>query len=461
MKRILSNLWLAGCAAIILGLSSCSLPWLDPAVNVSPNSPPDVPISVILAPSQVRLGYIMGGDVSRYTSLVTQHHRGVDRQHTGIWQFLLTESDVNNAWNGMYEGVMNDMARTIEKANAQNLPAYRGIARIEMAYCLGVASDLWNNIPYDQAFQGFNSASPRYQSQEQIYTTIQNLLDSAIIDLNNPNPGGIVPGAAQDFVYRGVRANWVRAAWSLKARYHIHLTDINSMQSAQNALAAIQGNRGINANGVDCQVPFGTAPTENNPWFQFMAQRNDIRLGPQMCTMMNTLNDPRRPFYSQAQATLTDGVSTLGPLYAGQASPVPLITFAETKFIEAEAQLILGNNPAAKTAFTDAIRASLQRAGVSDANATAYIAQTSVVPEGNVSLQNIIEQKYLALYSQVETYNDWRRTGFPVLSPTVVLPMARQQDIPRRWPYPQDERLFNASFPGQVNITDRVGWDRP
>lgn len=461
MKRILSKMWMAGLAAIMMGVSSCALPWIDPAVNVSPNSPPDAPINVVLLPSQIRLGYIVGGDVSRYNSLFTQHHRGVDRQHTGIWQFTLTESDVNTAWNGLYEGVMNDLARMIEKANAQNLPAYRGIARVQLAYSLAMASDMWNNIPYDQAFQGYPNSSPRYQSGEQIYATAQALLDSAIIDLNNANPGGLVPGANQDAIYRGVRANWVRAAWSLKARLHLHTTKVNRTQAAQNALAAIMGNRGINANTVDCQVPFGTAPTEGNPWFQFMAQRNDIRLGPQLTSMLNTLSDPRRPFYSQGQTMLTDGVSTLGPLYASSASPVPLITFAETKFIEAEAQLILGNNAAAKTAFTDAIRASLQRAGVSDANATTYLAQTSVVPAGDISLQNIIDQKYLALYSQFETYNDWRRTGFPVLNPTNVLPMATLQNIPRRWPYPQDERLFNSSFPGQVQLSDRVWWDRP
>ncbi|MCS6808505.1 MAG: SusD/RagB family nutrient-binding outer membrane lipoprotein [Bacteroidota bacterium] len=461
MNRLLSYLWKAASLVLAVVVSSCALPWIDPAVNISPNSPTDAPIQVILAPNQVRIGYIMGGDIGRYNSLFTQHHRGVDRQHTGIWQFLLTESDVNTAWNGLYEGVMNDLTRIIQKANAQNLPAYRGIARVLMAFCLGNATDLWNNIPYDEAFRGYPDASPRYQTQEQIYGIIQNLLDSAIIDLNNANPGGIVPGAGQDFIYRGNRANWIRAAWSLKARYHIHLTKVNRTQAAQNALAALQGNRGINANAVDCQVPFGSAPTEANPWFQFMAQRNDIRLGPQMVNMLNALNDPRRPVYSQGQTMLTDGVSTLGPLYASANSPVPLITYAETKFIEAEAQLILGNNAAAKAAYVEGIRASLQRAGVSEAGITTYLGQTNVVPAGDVTLQNIIEQKYLALYTQTETYNDWRRTGFPVLDPTRVLPMARQQDIPRRWPYPQDERLFNKNFPGQVNITDRVWWDRP
>jgi hypothetical protein len=460
--------WLAGnamlavaAAVAVMSLQSCALPWVDPVINISPNAPTDAPVAAILPQAQVRIGYVMGGDVGRYTSLVTQHHRGVDRQHTNLWQFQIQEADVNTAWNLLYEGSMNDLVRIIEKANAQNLPAYRGIARIQLANCLGVATDLWNNIPYNEAFQGYPNTSPRYQPQEQIYQVVQSLLDSAIADLTAANPGAITPGTQQDVVYRGNRANWVRAAWSLKARYALHLSKVNAMQAATQALAALQGGRGINANTADCQVPFGTAPTENNPWFQFMAQRGDIRIGPQMTRMMNTLNDPRRPFYSQGDAMLTDGRSTLGPLYAGPASPVPLITFVETKFIEAEANLILGNQAAAKTAFTDAVRASLQRAGVSDANAMAYMAQPTVIPEGNITLQNIIEQKYIALYSQMETYNDWRRTGFPVLDPTQVLPNATASQIPRRWPYPQDERLFNANFPGVVEITQRVWWDRP
>ena len=53
-----------------------------------------------------------------------------------------------------------------------------------------------------------------------------------------------------------------------------------------------------------------------------------------------------------------------------------------------------------------------------------------------------MEEKYVAMFSQSESWTDWRRTGFPALN---VYPDANLGEIPRRLPYPQDEYLYNKS----------------
>ncbi|MFM7854171.1 MAG: SusD/RagB family nutrient-binding outer membrane lipoprotein, partial [Flammeovirgaceae bacterium] len=63
-------------------------------------------------------------------------------------------------------------------------------------------------------------------------------------------------------------------------------------------------------------------------------------------------------------------------------------------------------------------------------------------------LSQILTQKYIALFTQSESWVDYRRTGVPTLTPpsTVIKNEANPNgDVPRRLPYPISERLFNAA----------------
>ena len=68
-------------------------------------------------------------------------------------------------------------------------------------------------------------------------------------------------------------------------------------------------------------------------------------------------------------------------------------------------------------------------------------------------VQNIIEAKYIALFMQTEAFNDFRRTGFPVLVPTA------GALVPVRFPYCTDERLYNtANVPTGITTDTPVWW---
>ena len=67
-------------------------------------------------------------------------------------------------------------------------------------------------------------------------------------------------------------------------------------------------------------------------------------------------------------------------------------------------------------------------------------------------------QKYIALYYQAETYNDWRRTEniiglVPNPNPGV------KHEIPRRFPYPNSEKTYNSNTPVVADNYVRVWWD--
>jgi hypothetical protein len=74
-------------------------------------------------------------------------------------------------------------------------------------------------------------------------------------------------------------------------------------------------------------------------------------------------------------------------------------------------------------------------------------------------MEQIITEKYVADFLSPETYNDWRRTGFPRLR---LVQNAYVDYIPRRWPYSFSEVLTNPQ-PEQEGVTtaSRVWWDAP
>ncbi|WP_257092243.1 SusD/RagB family nutrient-binding outer membrane lipoprotein [Sphingobacterium sp. E70] len=67
-----------------------------------------------------------------------------------------------------------------------------------------------------------------------------------------------------------------------------------------------------------------------------------------------------------------------------------------------------------------------------------------------------------------ETWANWRRTGFPKLTPVNYPGNATSGTIPRRFPYPSTEEAINgenfkaaaAAVPGGDNLAGRVWWDK-
>ena len=131
------------------------------------------------------------------------------------------------------------------------------------------------------------------------------------------------------------------------------------------------------------------------------------------------------------------------------------MSYAEVKFIEAEARFQLNSSdPLAVDACNEGLKASLQREGVYG-DGTWYNANK--ITPANISLETIMNQKYLSSFLQIETWTDWRRTGYPVLA---LATGATKSEIPRRLPYPQDERLYNGdNMPAGLTITSHVWWD--
>jgi hypothetical protein len=376
-----------------------------------------------------------------------------------IDNYVIGESDVTNAWSyNLYAPGMISTKTLMDKATATSSPYYSGVAKILMAYHLGVTTDHWGDIPYSNALQGATGTlKPTYDTQQTIYTTIFALLDGGIADLGAAT--SVYKPGAEDLIYGGDKSLWIKTAWALKARYNLHLSKKNGATAYTNALAAVANS--YTSNSDDFKFVFGTDYSNSNPAYQFNQERAKyVAANSTYQSKLAATSDPRQAAYftgtvGSAAGAANSSASAIGANYASTDSPVYLMSYAELKFIEAEARFNLNaTDPLAVTAYNAGLKASLQREGVYG-DGTWYTAH--VITAGTISLQKIIEQKYLSGFLELETFTDWRRTGFPVL---VKAAGAVTSEIPRRLPYPDDERLYNgANMPAGLTIINHVWWD--
>jgi len=459
MKNI--NIRMIGVLVVAMLIFSGCKKWIDTDINVNPDAPADVPMSTILPAAQAGMAFVVigGTDLCRINSIWLQQLQGIVRQSQATAAYNLKEGDVNSQWNSSYAEAMMNLKKVMEKAGTTH-PHYLGVAQVLMANSLGVVSDMWNDIPYSEAFQGADNLTPKFDSQQEIYTTIQTLLTDAIANLNIDGNTEAVEG---DMMYGGDLAMWTKAAYALKARYALHLSKVSPATAYADALAALAN--GFTSNDEDLAfTSFGGSNA--NPLYQFMTEREgDVTMHSYFIDMMLMRFDPRITVY----ATLDSGggysgngpggdnpyVSLPGPAVNAEDAPVPFVSFAECMFIKAECEFATGAGDAAVRASIYAgVEASMNKHGV--LNPVYMAAYDSVLQTmtGPVLMNEIMTQKYIALFYQAEIFNDWRRTGLPVITPNM-----QGLEIPRRYPYPTEEITYNPNTPPYGNIWNRVWWD--
>ncbi len=377
-------IWLLVTAIFVAG--SCKK-WIDTGINTDPSNPSDVTIDLLLPSAEADLAYNLGGDMVRPASIWTQQLAGISNQSQDEEHYIYSESDADNMWKfGIYTNTLINLKTMMSKAKVLNSPYYVGVGQILTAYTLGITTDLFGDIPYSQALQGNANLKPKYDTQQQIYQSITNLLDSGIINLNAAS-SVFAPSSSSELIYGGNNAEWIATANSLLARYALHLSKVNGSQAYKDALTALSKGA-ISSNSGDLDFAFGQNASNNSPVYQFDQQRPQyIALGALLVDSLINANDPRltffadtayvqdtlfavgnlhRNYYGSKPGELNLNASPIGDAFKAPDSKVTMISFVEKKFIEAEANFQLGNLVVAATAYNTAVIASLVKNGVKD-----------------------------------------------------------------------------------------------
>ncbi|WP_310395597.1 SusD/RagB family nutrient-binding outer membrane lipoprotein [Hymenobacter sp.] len=465
-------LFAAGLAALLLAAPGCSDDKLD-EIDTNPNDPLTAGVRQLLPAAEAGLAVgIHGNEAAWFATTFVEHSAGVHAQFEQVDKRVpgsFNNTATNNTWVGIYAALLKDLDTIIRQGSTgREAGAWRyvGIAKVLKVYTLSVATDLYGRVPNTAASQGIANLKPTYDTQQSIYQDMDRLLTEAVADLDKPTT---LQPANADFYYGGDPAKWKKLAYALQARLANHLSKRDPQGSATKTLAALA--QGLASPADDFTFrSYSTLATGENVWFQERNDRSHFAVSRTIYDIWTGLNDPRRELLT---GTLADGTRVPAPNGSSQSdqpgtlysrastnlvsatAPQPLLTFAEQKFIEAEAQLRLGSGPAAYAAYQAGVSAALANQGVPAAAAITYLAQASVSPGASALTQeNIITQKYLGfyIYGAIEAYNDYRRTGFPALRNT-------EGPAPRRYPYGQSELDSNRENVPATTSADGVWWD--
>jgi hypothetical protein len=455
--------------------TSCET-WIDPELNEDPNNPVDVTLDLIVPSIMVNMAYDQGGnDAVRTTAIWMQHFDGVARQSFAEGTFVYTPADCNNLWNSTYPN-MNDINDVIAKASEVNedgdvlSPKTRGMAKVLFAEHLAFATNFWGDIPYSEALLGDENTSPKLDSQESIYGVIQTMLDEAITDLEDET--GLI-GIQGDMIFDGDAESWLATAYGLKARYSLILSKRNGASAYTDAIT----NANLALTHADASSAFKSlsgfvapifidAGTGANPIYQFMNERGDVRMCATFTDFMSNNNDPRLGVYSGGSGVGSEPLSqneeadVPGDYVAAIDAPVRFMNTSELHFILAEATFGT-DEPAAIAHAQDGIYQSVIEAGididaVDDDDIPLWDNFKSYVENNISTLEDIMDEKWVATYGTVQPFNDWRRTGYPDLT---VPADATNNVFPRRYPYAQEEATYNPNVPEGTSIFSRVWWD--
>lgn len=460
---------------VILFATACE-GFLD--VNTDPTAPTNVPPDLQLSALLGAFSYeVIGNDPARNTNLWVQQLSWTGFAPSSD-NYDFDESGPNNFWDTSYTVVLNNAREMEQKAEEDGNPAYSGISKIIQAWTFAILTDLWDEIPYSEAFDPTNT-TPGYDNQESIYGEIISLLNSALEDLDEQSPA---PPGNDDLLYSGDMDKWKRLAYTLIARYELRLTNApgrSAEDQANAALTALQN--GFMSNDDDADFQYFDNAGEENPWYQFAIDGKwDTRdqLSAHYINLLQDLNDPRlsiqaRPVGAVDNNGLVAGFNTDSPVYAGNINgvegggasnfssigsfysdpdaPLTWISYAEAKFIETEAIYITQGAAAAQPVYEDAIRASMDKLGVDQGDADTYIASLPLLTAAADPLEEIITQKYIANFLSLENFNDWRRTGYPGIE-SAANPVTPSGQIPVRYPYPNSELQNNADNVSQTGV---------
>lgn len=424
-------------------------------------------------------------------------------------------SGVNNQ-NSNSAPVTNVVAITYNLRNDPKQVNLYNEARIFKVYLFQRLTDMYGDIPYSQAGLGYLAGilEPVYDKQKDIYTDMLNQLDSAAAALD---PSAGTPGAS-DLIYAGKPAEWKKFAYSEMVRIAMRMSKVDPAAAqtwVQKAVAggtftsnddnAILQHQAAAPNGAGSQVANGSGQVLG------VIDQTSAHLSQTFVNFLNSTGDPRLPYFGTiiADATVTADMgdtaaahqlgqpngydATGGPTdistapgypgnqngysyvnrytFARATAPTFFLTYSETELLLAEAAYRGWITGSAATHYANGVTAAMGQltqagAGPSTGLISAYVT-TNPLAAGS-ELEMINDQYWVASFmDETESWANWRRSGFPVLTPVNYTGNATNGAIPRRYTYSTVEAATNATnysaaVSGLSNgdkMTSRVWWD--
>lgn len=515
---------LAAAGALTLGIAGCKKAEFGEEYNINPapNVSSFANTSQLLANAILNSNAYSGGN-SATASINSAQDLTISAQIPAFYVQWLMQSqypeDANYQvfpppnWFIYYAGPLQDLqtiinmnsgdmagdSRVTENGSNKNQLA---VARILKAWYFSIVTDRWGDVPYFDALKTSANFNPKYDKQQDIYTDLFKELREAVAQFDG---GAAVKG---DVLFNGDAAKWKMFANTLRMILALRLSKANPTLGRTEFVAAYNDPAGfVNSNARNLSYTYQNNPNFRSPWNLDFETRDDWGVSDVFVNRLSSTNDKRLTVYAQPNAqgqyrgipygynrdqlitwTGTNDYSRMGTKIIGYTltsagrslisyapSPGYIFTAAQMWLTMSEANALgwVGTAADVATSYRNAVQASWDQWGITytPAELTAYLAGSGISVtglSGDALLRVIGEQKWVSLYPNgLEGWSEWRRTGYPVLTPSANA-LNDSKRIPIRNPYPQNEPVLNganyraqvATMPGGDTDATPVYWDK-
>lgn len=443
-----------------------------------------------------------------YCMMMVQQTASLDLNEMAGDKYLETET-LGIYFTHMYSTLIKNIQELINLVeNDEKMANTYAVALIWRSFLFHRITDLYGNVPYSEAGNGYRTQNfyPKYDNQSDIYAGMVNDIEKALLLLSDSKEP-IVKG---DILYYGDIDKWKRFGNSLLLRLGMRMENVDITTAKALIARAVQGGVMQSVDDI-CMVQHveGKAATENPLGYVFNSHgllgSGAIKISKTFMEQLKRTNDPRMQVYcalpngnidrdkqkglingydvltiSEGDPTYTrlSDYSTFNPATLLQLdAPTIYMTHAEIELLQAEAVVkgyITGD---AKTHYESAVYSSMKQQAV--------YGDAGIIPEAEIEeylAQNLFDQARTTdeklnvigtefwvstFLNGYESYANWRRSGYPKLTPTNYPSSPNQGKIPRRFKYPTEEYSINlkniteaVNNQGEDKMSTSIWWDK-
>ncbi len=374
-----------------------------------------------------------------------------------IQDYQYGNTNSNTPWSNIYVGVVKQARNIRSGIEVTNKDFFYGASKVLEAHAIGTAVNVFGKVPYIEASID-EISTPKYDEQAEVYVNLQLLLDQAILDLQSSETTG---GIAEDLFFNGNADNWIKVAYTLKARFFLDIRDYSSaLSAAQNGISFI-------SESMMYHPPAVVLTGDTNLLNQFfngsypddLAVENSFLidlLGTSSSSRNNAkTNEVDRAAYYYNGTSINDSDNGI----AGVAEPMNQISLQENLLTWAEASLRSNasnfNSALSKLnehranlrygvyfsvsggMYDDYVELDFESGGIENVDGS--------LSKEDALLREIIEERYATFFADILAFNDLRRMKKDPVSLQVPVPFNVGTMHPERFLYPFSEENTNGA----------------
>jgi hypothetical protein len=459
------------------------------------NKDPDYPELSAATPSIVFPAAVMstagrvGGDLTILGGIWSQYwtQAAFSNQYKYIDGYEIHGSDFNASYSELFAGALNDYQTVITTSKNENKWLFYLMGTVMKAYTYQVLVDLYDQVPYSEAFQGVKNLQPKFDDGYSIYTGLIKEIDTALSKDLTAYTNTTSENAA-DLVFSGSVSKWVAFANTLKLKMYLRMINAKPTEAEAGVKALFSG--GASFLTTDAGIfSFKTDIDKQNPFYAYNVVKlnvsTNLRASKTFVSWLLDNSDPRVITYfgSSNPGNMNQGDFLNANTANGSAKtpvqsatdPVVFISTAESYLMQAEALERYYAGSGAKAKYDAGVTASFT--ATSQSVGTLLTGNYAYKTSGTMAdrIEQIIVQKWASFAygcHALEAFFEKNRTGFPrtsavysdnssYISGQIVYSkngVTGAGNFPKRLLFPDNERSTNSNTPGQVPLTTKVWW---